>query len=109
MGGSRPESQGSVVSGKSRATARNSVTSATSSQLNEAVSELKGFNSQLKDELMELKGYLQTTNERLATLERDGSVGSGTGRKSTARSRSSMAYSERMSTGRSQIRSVISD
>merc|ERR1711934_149545 len=106
MGG-RPESQASsLMSGK---TARNSITSATSSQLNDAVSELKGFNTQLKDELNELKGYLKQTNDRLQTLETDGTE-TGRSRATTMRSRSSAGYSQRTrSTARSNVSSVIND
>jgi len=103
--GSRPESQASSL--PSRGTARNSVNSASSSQLNDAVSELKGFNTQLKDELLELKGYLKQTNDRLKTLE-----GGETGRQSsrTMRSRSSAGVTERSrGTARSDVSSVISD
>lgn len=96
-------------------TARNSNVSASSSQLNGAISELKGFNSSLKDELMELKGYLAQTNERLMTLERSESQRSGTQRtgrtRSTARSQSTLGSStgRTRSTARSDVSSVIED
>merc|ERR1711988_1006395 len=100
---SRPESQASSL--PSRGTARNSVNSASSSQLNEAVTELKGFNTQLKDELQELKGYLKQTNERLKTLEADGV---STGRQSTVRTGHTRTERTR-ATSRSDVSSVISD
>merc|ERR1711943_21459 len=105
--GSKPPSR---ATGPSMTTARDSTVSASSSQLNGAIDELKGFNTQLKDELMELKGYLRQTNERLRTLEGDeGSVAQST-QCTTARSRSSAGYTNRTrSTARSDVSSVISD